>query len=200
MHFFWKSSIIKLVIVIFSEGAIETAEGSGKSKKLLIILSALLVVSVITAAVLGFLYFKKSSDYQTLNNKCDNLSSQVKKLENQVSTTSAELKKVSTASAALQAQVTSLQDQLAACQAKSAKVKTYTAVISYVSGVIKIHNGFDGWTDAEYQKGRSLAQATGDTNFVNTIDWAWNRKDLDQMTRFTGFLNALVTGIDNAVK
>ena len=159
-----------------------------------------MIVSLISATVLGLLYYKKSGDYRNLNNKCDNLSSQVKKLENQVSTTSAELKRVSTGAASLQAQVTSLQDQLAACQAKSAKVKAYTAVISYVSGIIKIHNGFDGWTDAEYQKGRSLAQATGDTNFVNTIDWAWNRKDLDQMTRFTGFLNALVTGIDNALK
>jgi hypothetical protein len=179
----------------------ETASPEGKSKKVLTIaLSALLAISLIGNAVLGFLYFKKTTDNKNLNDKCNSLSQEVKKLQSQISTTSAELKRVSTASAALNDQVTSLQNQLTACQAKSAKVKTYTAVVSYVSGVIKAHNGFDGWTDAEYQKGRSLAQATGDQNFISTIDWAWNRKDIDQMTRFTGFLNALVTGIDNALK
>ena len=179
----------------------EPANQEVKSKKVfLIVLSALLAASLIGNAALGYLYYKKTTDNKDLNDKCNSLTQEVKKLQSQVSTTSAELKRLSTSSAALQDQVTSLQDQLTACQAKSAKVKTYTAVVSYVSGVIKAHNGFDGWTDAEYQKGRSLAQATGDQNFIGTIDWAWNRKDIDQMTRFTGFLNALVTGIDNALK
>lgn len=149
-----------------------------------------MVLSLLVNVGLGFLYFGKYKDFNNLNEKYNNVV--------------AENQKISTSSAELKKQIKTLENQNkateAAFKAKSDKVKSYTALFSYLNTVIKAHNGLDGWTDAEYQKGRGLAQATGDQSIVTKTDWAWNRKDIDQITRLVGWLDEVVNGINNALK
>lgn len=91
----------------------------------------------------------------------------------------------------------SLEDQIAANKAKFAKIKAYTAVLSYLGDLLLVHNGLDGWTEEEFQKGRQLAVATGDSKFVETVDWAWSRKDISQMIRLVKFLDDAIAGIES---
>ena len=56
------------------------------------------------------------------------------------------------------------------------------------------------WTDDEYDTARNKAQATGNNSFVETIDWAWNEKTVDPVTRMIGVWKAITEGIEAALK
>ena len=171
-----------------------------KSKKVFILMLCLAIAFFIASGALGYLYYAKNRDYKNLNTakqlleekskSLEDLQKQVEDLTKTNETLTAENKKLKT----------DISDQSSAQAAKVKKAKAYNDVMRYFSSVIKAHNGFDGWTDAEYQTGRVKAQATLDTAFVNTVDWAWNRQDINVVDRVVGFWNAVSDGIDNSLK
>lgn len=76
----------------------------------------------------------------------------------------------------------------------------YNNFFKYLTSVIETHGGFTGWTDAEFQTGRSLAEKTGNTAFVSTINWAWYETSVDPSTRVIRVWNETAAGIENALK
>ena len=91
-------------------------------------------------------------------------------------------------------------ETLTAKTAKMAKAKAYNDVLAYIVQLVQAHNGLNGWTEAEYQAGRTKAVATGDQSFIDIIDWAWNNQAIDQVERLTKVLDAIADGIGNNLK
>lgn len=164
-----------------------------KSKKVFILMLILTIVFFLAGGVLGFFYYKEHKNVKTLKTDKTNLETQLANSEKDLQQQVADLK---TANEKLASENKNLSDQITQNSARSDKIKAYNATLGYVADVVEIHGGFQGWTDAEYQTGRTYAQATGDQNFVNTVDWAWNREDVPAVERFVGFLRAVETGIN----
>ena len=76
-----------------------------------------------------------------------------------------------------------------------AKARTYNDFFKYLNDITQVHNGYTGWTEAEYQTGRSKAEATGDGNFVSVIDWAWTATSTPQIDRMIKVWTAIDEGI-----
>ena len=164
-----------------------------KSKRVFILMLSLTIFFFLVGGALGYLYYQKFKNYQSLKSENENL-------KNQIASSSEELKKeiegLQKDKTALEKENKTLTDQAASDKTKDAKIKAYNDFFKYLNSVIEVHNGFNGWTDAEYQAGRKYAQATGDNNFVSLIDWAWNRKDIDQTTRVIAVWKAIAAGIE----
>lgn len=77
---------------------------------------------------------------------------------------------------------------------------SYNDFFKHMNTVIETHNGFSGWTDAEFQTGKTLAEKTGNTAFVNTINWAWYETSVDPATRVIRVWKETQAGIENALK
>ena len=90
--------------------------------------------------------------------------------------------------------------QRAADKAKDEKIKAYSATLDYLAGLIATHNGLNGWTEAEYQRGRRIAEGTKSDDFLATVDWAWNHKEIDQISRLTKVMQEVSKGIDDNLK
>ena len=152
---------------------------------------SLLIIFFLASGVLGYFFYKKYDSYQdiwsryTSMKKDDTKDAEITDLEKQIEELTAE-------KTALEKENKELKDGIAVANA-------YNEFLKYMTHIIDVHNGFTGWTDAEYQVGRTKAQATGSTSFVNTVDWAWNRTDVDITTRVIGVWNAIATGIDTAI-
>ncbi len=85
-------------------------------------------------------------------------------------------------------------------KAAKAKALTYNEFFKYLTSVIKAHAGFSGWTDAEFQAGKTKAEATGNTNFVSTINWAWYQTSIPPADRVVRVWEETAAGIENALK
>lgn len=93
-----------------------------------------------------------------------------------------------------------LESENSALKAKASKALAYNEVFKYMTGVIKTHNGFTGWTDAEFQVGKTKAEATGSTAFVSTINWAWYETSVTPNERVIRVWEEMASGIENALK
>lgn len=87
-----------------------------------------------------------------------------------------------------------------ALKAQKSKALAYNAVFAYVTSVIKTHAGFSGWTEAEFQAGKAKAEATGDTNYVSMVNWAWYETSVPPTDRVIRFWEDTSSGISNALK
>lgn len=175
-------------------------------KRILFAVAAIFLPAMI--AFLGYLYFQELRNSDGLSDKYIELSDEYNKLNSDyldLSTSSA------SSSATLNKQVKTLQKENAALEKENkasekdyknseTKVKAYTALLAYFSSVVRNHKGFSGWANAEYLHAKGLAQATGDSGIVSKTDWAWNRTDIDQITRVTGWLDEVVAGTNNSFK
>jgi hypothetical protein len=94
----------------------------------------------------------------------------------------------------------SLTAENTALKAGRAKALAYNEFFKYLNTVIETHNGFTGWTDAEFQIGRTRAEATGDISFVSTVNWAWYETSINPTTRVIRAWKEIVSGIQNALK
>ena len=155
-----------------------------KSRGVFILMLILTILFFLASGTLGYFYYREFQRNKTLE-------SDKKAVENQLENASQSLQKQITAlekgKTELENENKTLEDQAFANKVKVDKIKAYTTCLAYLTSLVKTHSGLDGWTDAEFQKGRTLAQATGDQNFLDTVDWAWNRTDIDQITRLAGF-------------
>ncbi len=171
-----------------------------KSKRIFILMLILTIFFFLTSAVLGVMdYWKYQSartEKQELERRLENAAADLQK---QISKLEQDKKDLAKEKLDLEKENSALKGQVASFNAKLNKVKTYNDCLNYVYTLIGIHNGFSDWTDAEYQTGRVKAQATGDSNLVSTIDWAWNSSTTDPIVRLVAVLKALSDGISGVL-
>ena len=164
-----------------------------KAKIAFITTLVITIIFFLGSGVLGYMYYGKHNDYKNLKEKytdlkevtLSDLEKENEELQGQVDT--------------LTQEKSALGEQIKDKDAGIATANAYNEFHKYMNQIIQTHNGFEGWTDAEYQIARRKAQATGNTSFVNTVDWAWNRTDIDPVTRLLGVWKAITTGISNAI-
>jgi len=170
---------------------------SKPKKGLLITLVILSVIFFLGCTVLGYLYYIKYNAYKNLTNENQNLTSGQKtaneKLQKQLATANKD-------KTTLQKENKNLEDESAAKTGKINQAKTYNDFFKYLNQVVAAHPDFTGFTQAEYEEGRTLAQATGNNDFVDTVDAAWNNTEVDPATRMISVWQAIAAGIENSLK
>lgn len=162
-----------------------------KSKKWVLVLFIILtVIFFLGAATLGYFYWQKNNSYKKLNQdkqqQADQSSKDKASLEKQLTDTKKEKEALENASKESDAEKAN----------KQTIAKAYTETLTYVASLIDKYQGFDNWTEADYQAGLEIAKKTQSSSFLATCQWAWTRKDISQMTRFVRFLNETATGIN----
>jgi hypothetical protein len=100
----------------------------------------------------------------------------------------------------LQKQLDEIQSKLDSKNASSSTIRAYNDFLEYMTQVIDAHDGFSGWTDAEYQIGREKAEATGNDTFVGTVDTAWNNTSIDVTTRVLNVYRGIISGIKSGLE
>lgn len=165
-----------------------------KCKKVFILMLVLAMVFFLGAGTLGYLYYTKHNDYKNLQTEKEALEQQLETAAEDLQKENEELKKQKTD---LENEKKSLEDQVTASNAKLKTIKAYMDSLSYLIGLVETHNGMNNWTEAEFQQGRLLVQATGDQNFLNVVDAAWADKSTPQMTRLVNVFKALVAGVNS---
>lgn len=115
------------------------------------------------------------------------------------SSLSAQIEKLKAEKASLQTQLDEANSDLNNKNGGIATTKAYINFLEYMTQIIDAHDGFTGWTDAEYQVGREKAEATGNGDFVNRVDWAWNETSIDPVVRVVEVYRDIVSGINSAL-
>lgn len=171
-------------------------ENPKKAKIAFVITLIVLIISLIGNGVLGYFFYKKNVDCYELYMANRELRSQqeadVEDLQEQITVLTEE-------KATLEKQKSDLEKQAATDDTNFAKIKAYNEFFKYMNSVIETHGGYEGWTEAEYQIARGKAQATGNSSFVSTVDWAWHRTDIDPITRILRVLKEIASGIDSGL-
>ncbi|MFH1854807.1 MAG: hypothetical protein ABH810_00095 [bacterium] len=111
----------------------------------------------------------------------------------------AQIEKLKAEKAALQTKLDEANSNLDSKNSGIATTKAYVSFLEYMTQVIDAHDGFTGWTNAEYQVGREKAEATGNSDFVNRVDWAWNETSVDSIVRVIEVYRDIVSGINSAL-
>ncbi len=180
-------------------------------KRVVIIISSVLSIFIVAVAVLGYLYYEKNKSNQVLltdktnlendkNNQEKEISDLTKKLEECTASGGETTEKAASEKATLEKQKNDLQDEVNSLKAKTAKANSYNNFFKYMNSIIETHNGFTGWTDAEFQEGRRIAESTGDTTFASRVNWAWYETSVDVTTRVIGVWKAIASGIETSLK
>lgn len=112
-----------------------------------------------------------------------------------VSKTSTEIEKLRQEKSDLQAELDAKNNELSAKQAGLSIITSYNDFLEYMTQVVDAHDGFTGWTDAEYQIAREKAQATGNSTFLSTVETAWNDTTIDVTTRIIKVYRGIISGI-----
>lgn len=165
-------------------------ENPKKAKGAFVTFLILTIIFFLSAAALGYLYWKKSESAKKSNQEKQAQINQLNQdkvgLDKQLADAKKEnedLKKANKESDADKAN-------------KQAIVKAYTETLTYVASIIDKYQGFDNWADTDYQKGLEVAKKTQSSSYLATVEWAWTRHDIPQMTRFVRFLNETASGIN----
>jgi cell division protein FtsB len=156
-----------------------------RAKRMFVTFLILAIIFFLASGAFGYLFYTKNRAYKSLE-------AEKNQLQENTQISASDLEK-------LRKENEDLKKQVADWEEKTAQVKTYTAVLSYVTGLVSKHNGFDHWTEAEFQQGRRLAQATGNSSFVAEIDWLWHHEEISQMTRMVRFMNDIVSGVNGSL-
>lgn len=166
-------------------------ENPKKVKGVFALLIVLTVIFFLAAGALGYLYWEKNQSLKKSNQENQRIVDQLRKDKSDLEKRVADLNKENEDLKKSNQQTSEEKTN------KETIVKAYTEILTYVASVIEKYNGFDNWTDADYQKGREIAKKTQSSSFLETVDWAWTRHDISQMTRFTRFLNEVASGIND---
>ena len=181
-----------------------------KTKKVLKIILVVAGLSLIGNGVLGYFYYKENKNSKNLVVQKQNMENQKNDLQKQIDDQFKDLEKsdeelnktlddLEKENESLKSEKKDLENQISDFQEKITKAKAYSAFLKHLNAVIETHSGFDGWTDAEFQTGKSLAEATGDASFVTTVNWAWYETSIDSVTRAIRTLKEIQSGIEGAL-
>ncbi len=164
-----------------------------KAKRSFIVILLFAIIFLIGSGVLGYMYWGKYNDHKNLKDKYSDLKEvTVGDLEKEIEDLEKQVEDLTVEKTALEKTKKETEDGMVIANA-------YNEFTIYMTQVIEDHNGFSGWTDAEYQVAKQKAQATGSASFVSKVDWAWNRTDIDPVTRIVGVYDAITVGISNAI-
>ena len=192
-----------------------------KSKTLSFVSVGILCLAlVVVTVVLGYLFYRSYTEANDLADDKTALIEENQKLKEQVGELQGELldegacleevdeletqvEELEKENATLKEENTSLKNEndalkvrVADYQARMAQVGRYNALHRYIYEVIVAHDGFSGWTEAEYQVGYSIAVSTGDTSLINAVDNAWHNLDGDPIARFASVMWEIIEGIN----
>lgn len=158
----------------------------------------------VIAAASGYMYYRANRNMKDTEREVTDLSQDNDTLTQQLAETQSsgttELEAVKETNTALAKDKKELEDQVASYQAKISKANAYNEFYKHLNSVIETHGGFTGWTDAEFQTGKTLAEKTGDTAFVNLINWAWYETSVNPTTRVIEVWKSIASNIENALK
>jgi len=167
-----------------------------KTKRAFWISFVLVLVFFISTTVLGFLFYQSYKNYQALKEENQRLAS-LPSPSPTISVSPSSGTDLLKENMDLKLENQTLKKDLADKNAKTAKAKAYNDFFKYMNSVIMAHNGFDGWTEAEYLTARGKAEATGDGTFVSTIDWAWHDTNTAPLDRLIKVWTSIDQGIGN---
>jgi hypothetical protein len=172
-----------------------------KGKKVFNVTLIVAIIFFIGCGVLGFLYWNECHKLTDMQKDKD---SQISSKDKTIAELNSQISDLNTTSEGSLAELTksnkTLTDQATANKAKVAKALKYNDFFKYLTSVINTHQGFTGWTTAEFQVGKSKAEATGDASFVSTVNWAWYDTNTPSTTRVIRTWNEIADGISNALK
>ena len=169
-------------------------------KKIIIVLISTTVIFFLAGGVLGYLYFQKSRNYNDLQNEKQRLEQELKTatsdLQKQYQDLEKRNQKLIADKKELQKANQQLEKELADKESKSNKIKAYNDVLDYIMQTMEAHNGLNGISEGEYQVGLAKARKTGDSDFVNTVEWAWHSKSISQTERLARVINEIIDNIN----
>jgi len=157
---------------------------------------------------LGYFYYKAHKNYKTTKAKLDELTQesalssgdlnvQLKELKAQNDKLTKENEQLKKEKIVWEKDKETLVASVNDKTTKMAKAKAYNDTLNYIVDLISVHNGLSGITEAEYQKGRQIAQTTNDQSFVDLCDWAWQNESINQIERLTAVLKSIATNISS---
>ena len=158
-----------------------------KSRNVFVVMLILTILFFLGAGAFGYLYYKKNKDYKSLQNERQLSSADLKQ----------QITKLADENATLKQTNTSLEKTLNDKKTQDSKIKTYLDVLNYIAQIVDTHDGLEGISEAEYQEGKAIAEATENDDFVKTLEWAWTRTDLNQFDRLATVLKAIASGISD---
>lgn len=177
---------------------------TGEQKVKRVILAVVFGILAIGTAALGYLYYNENVDKK-------NLADQNKILEDQCNTilekNQSEIDALTGGTSSLSGEKTTLETQNAALikanndyKSEMATIKAYNEMFKHYNTVIDTHDGFTGWTDAEFQAGKALAEKTGNATYVSTVNWAWYETSVPPFDRALRFQKETASGIESGLK
>jgi len=181
-----------------------------KGKRAFVVLLICTIVILIGGGVLGYFYYQEKKEISRLSTDLTNANKEKDDLKKQLaeaSKTSPEVEALKKEKTTLEGKITKLEgektdqaNQTKSYQAKIAKANAYNEFYKYVNYIIEVHNGFTGWTDAEFQVGKTKAEATGNTAFVSTVNWAWYETSVPPTDRVLRVWKEIAAGIESSLK
>lgn len=141
-----------------------------------------------------------ASKDQKIAQEAVDLAKQAKLLEDANSQTAKDNAALTAENTQLKKDKGSLTAENDSLKAGRSKALAYNEVFKYVNSIIETHNGFDGWTDAEFRIGQTRAEATGNTTYVSTINWCWYDRSVAQLTRALRFWKETAANIESSLR
>ncbi len=158
---------------------------------------SLLILFFFSSVFLGFLFYQSYTNYQTLKTENQRLTNKPTPSPSVSASSDMSIADLTKENLDLKLEKMNLEKQIADDRTRDEKVKAYNDFFKYLNSVILAHNGFEGWTEAEYQTARTKAEATKDSSFVSTIDWAWHNTDTPPLDRLIRVWTSIDQGIGN---
>ena len=168
-----------------------------KAKRAFWISFILLLVFFLSTVILGFLFYQSYKNYKALKTENQRLTNLPTPSPSVSASSNANIDDLTKENLDLKLEKMNLEKQIADDKTKDEKAKAYNDFFKYMNSIIVAHNGFDGWTEAEYLTARGKAEATGDGSFVSTIDWAWHDTNTAALDRLIKVWTSIDQGIGN---
>ncbi len=176
----------------------------GKAKRWVWIEFAIAILLLAVSGFFTFLYYGANDGSIWKEGLISDKDQEISQLTEQLETLTTEKDELSSTAegekgtleeqnAALKAENTSLKSKIAGANA-------YNNFFIHMNSVIAAHNGFTGWTEAEHQAGLVIAETTGSSAFVDTINWAWNETSVEPITRLIRTWREIAGGIGGSLK
>jgi hypothetical protein len=178
-------------------------ESRGTKVKRVVLISVVAALTI-GAAALGYLYYSENKDKKDLAAENKELQARYEKIASKLE---GQVDELTGGTTSLTGEKTTLEEQNASLKAENqeyasgmATIKAYNDVFKFYNTVLDTHDGFTGWTDAEFQTGLALAQKTGSTSFINTVNWAWYETSVPVFDRVLRYQKEIASGIEGALK
>lgn len=175
-----------------------------KAKRWVWIEFSIAIILLATSGFFTFLYYGANDSSIWKEGLISDKDQKIAELKNQIETLTLEKDELSSTA---EGEKGSLEEQNLALKTENDSLKTsmaaaaaYNNFFEHMNAVIETHNGFTGWTDTEFQAGNTIAATTGDTSFVNLINWAWYETSVSATERVITVWKAIENGIESSLQ